>query len=161
MTRVLGIDPGTVRTGFGIVGRDGSRLRRVASGTVELGRAPLPQRLAHLHSELTRLIDNYTPTACAVEGLFQHRNARSALLLGHARGVCLLAAAAHGLDVVELAPATVKRSLTGNGAADKQQVGFMVARLLDDFSESAPDACDALAVAICLIETRKPLRLFG
>jgi crossover junction endodeoxyribonuclease RuvC len=157
--RVLGLDPGTAHTGFGIVARDGERLARVASGVLHLGSGTLPERLVLLHAELDRLIRSYAPTACAVEDLFHHRSARSALSLGHARGVCLLTAAQHGLVVSEYPPAVVKKALTGNGAAGKQQVAYMVSRILREEPEASDHASDALAAAICLLETSEPLRL--
>jgi crossover junction endodeoxyribonuclease RuvC len=159
--RVLGLDPGTARTGYGVVGLEHGRLVRFASGVVQLGRGPLAPRLATLHRELDRIIQTHKPTACAVEGLFHHRNPRSALLLGHARGVCLLVAAAHGLDVAEYPPATVKKAMTGHGGAEKHQVGFMVARRLGEEPQTAMDASDALAVAICRLEDERSLRVFG
>ncbi len=158
--RVLGLDPGTHCTGYGIVERDGDRLAHVASGVLRLGKGDLATRLAALHVGLEGLIDTWSPTACAVEDLFHHRSVRSALALGHARGVCLLAAAARGLDVVEYPPAVVKKSVTGHGGADKQQVAHMVARLLGVAEESEDHASDALAAAICLLEARQPLRVF-
>ena len=158
--RVLGLDPGTARTGYGVVGLENGRLVRHTSGVVKLGSGALAPRLATLHAELDRIIRAHAPTACAVEGLFHHRNARSALMLGHARGVCLFAAAAHGLEVAEYPPATVKKALTGHGAAEKHQVGLMVARLLGAEPESALDASDALAVAICRLEDERVLRVY-
>jgi crossover junction endodeoxyribonuclease RuvC len=101
----------------------------------------------------------YVPDSCAIEGLFHHRNARSALILGHARGVCLLGAAAHHVPVVEYAPASVKRAITGNGAADKQQVSDMVQRVLGFIATEALDETDALAVALCHLEAQRPLPL--
>jgi len=157
--RVLGLDPGTAHTGFGLVTRDGDRLVRLASGVLQLGSGTLAERLVRLHAGLERLIRTYTPTACAVEDLFHHRSARSALSLGHARGVCLLAAALHGLEVAEFAPSVVKKAVTGNGAARKQQVAYMVARILHEAEESSDHASDALAAAICMIEASVPLRL--
>jgi crossover junction endodeoxyribonuclease RuvC len=158
--RVLGLDPGTARTGYGIVDGGENGLRRVASGVVELGRGSLAERLVLLHAELERLIATYHPVACAIEGLFHHRNARSALLLGQARGVCLLAAARHGLAIAEYPPASVKKGMAGNGAAHKEQVAAMVTRLLGEELETAPDATDALALALCYLEERRPLHLF-
>ena len=158
--RVLGLDPGTSNTGYGVVCRDGDRLVRLAAGVIRLGSGSLATRLVFLHAELERLIATWSPVACAVEDLFHHRSARSALALGHARGVCLLAAAAHGLDVVEYQPAVVKKAVTGSGGADKQQVAFMVGRLLGVTPETSDHAADALAAAICLIEERQPLRVF-
>lgn len=158
--RVLGLDPGTSNTGYGIVGRDGDRLVRLAAGVIRLGGGPLAPRLVHLHTEIDRLIALWTPVACAVEDLFYHRSARSALALGHARGVCLLAAAARGLEIFEYQPAVVKKAVTGNGGADKQQVAAMVGRLLSAAPEASDHAADALAAAICLIEARQPLRVY-
>ena len=159
--RVLGLDPGTHKTGYGIVGlRDGNPLR-IASGVLELGSGSLEVRLRLLHEALLRVVSEHQPTACAVEGIFQHRNARSALVLGHARGVCLLAAALHNLEVVEYPPATIKRAIAGHGAAGKQNVGIMVARILQVPQEASEDASDALAVAICHLESHRPLRVYG
>jgi len=158
--RVMGLDPGTRKTGFGIVTlRDGNPVR-VASGVLRLGNGRLEERLGRLHEELLAVVAQHQPTACAVEGVFQHRNPRSALILGHARGVCLLAAALHNLEVVEYPPATIKRAITGHGAADKQSVGHMVARLLRVPPEASEDASDALAVALCHLESSRPLRVF-
>ena len=158
--RVLGLDPGTVHTGFGVVEEDGDRMVRVASGVIDVGSGILASRLVQLHGELERLIARWSPEACAVEDLFYHRSARAALALGHARGVCLLACAARGLEVIEYKPRAVKKAVTGNGAADKQQVASMVARLLGDDVESSDHASDALAAAICLLQARQPLRVF-
>jgi crossover junction endodeoxyribonuclease RuvC len=117
--------------------------------------------LATLHRELGRLFETYAPDSCATEGIFARINPRSAILLGHARGVCLLAAGLHGITVTEYAPATVKRAVTGHGAADKHRVGAWVAGVLG--CEVAPvlDESDALAVALCHLEAQRPLRLIG
>jgi len=157
--RVLGLDPGTQRTGYGCVDLEGDRATAVASGVLCLGPGPLATRLVRLHHELCRLIETHQPEACAVEGVFHHRNARSALVLGHARGICLLAAASHGLEVLEYSPARVKRALTGNGAADKQRVQFMVAHILGGEAGGDFDESDALAVALCHLEAVRPLRV--
>ena len=158
--RVLGLDPGTRKTGYGIVGMRNGNPLRIASGVLQLGNGSLEMRLGRLHEGLLRVVSEHQPTACAVEGVFQHRNARSALILGHARGVCLLAAALHNLEVVEYPPATVKRAITGHGAADKQSVGIMVARVLQVPQEASEDASDALAVALCHLESHRPLRVY-
>jgi crossover junction endodeoxyribonuclease RuvC len=157
--RVLGLDPGTERSGWGVVERDDAAWRRLASGIVRLGSGDLPARLVRLHTELERILTAYRPDGCAIEGLFHHRNARSALLLGHARGVCLLVAAAHGVPVTEYAPARVKNALVGHGAAGKEQVAAMVGRLLGFQSAATHDETDALALAICHLEAERPLRL--
>jgi crossover junction endodeoxyribonuclease RuvC len=157
--RVLGLDPGSERTGWGCVETGARQPCRTASGIVRLGTGPLPDRLLRLYRELERLFEVYRPDGCAVEGLFHHRNVQSALVLGQARGVCLLAAAAHGVPVVEYAPARVKRALTGNGAADKQQVGDMVRRVLGFEAQDEHDETDALAIALCHLEAQRPLPL--
>ena len=157
--RVLGLDPGTERTGWGCVdlGPDGPV--RLGSGVVHLGRGALAVRLARLHAELGRVFAAYSPDSCATEGVFARVNPRSALLLGHARGVCLLAAAVHGVDVAEYAPATVKRAIAGNGNADKRQVSAWVSGVLGFEPPAEFDESDALAVALCHLEAVRPLRL--
>ena len=158
--RVLGLDPGTERTGYGCVslGDDGPHYE--TSGVLHLGSGPLPERLARLASALDALFAAQRPASCAIEGLFHHRNARSALLLGHARGVCLLVAAQHGVPVLEYAPATVKLALTGHGAATKERVCSMVERVLGLApATDTLDETDALAVALCHLEAQRPLRL--
>jgi crossover junction endodeoxyribonuclease RuvC len=147
-------------TGYGIVGLHNGKPVRLAAGVLRLGTGSLEARLGRLHLGLTQIVAEHQPTACAVEGVFQHRNARTALILGHARGVCLLAAGLHSLDVVEYPPATVKLAITGHGAADKQRVALMVARLLNTAPEESEDASDALALALCYLESRRPLRVF-
>ena len=160
MVRVLGLDPGSERTGYGCIESDEDRPVRLASGVLHLGPGPLPQRLARLHAELCRIFESYAPESCAVEGLFHHRNARSALILGHARGVCLLVAASHGVEVAEYSPARVKRSITGHGAAEKARVQDMVSQVLGFEPGDALDETDALAVALCHLEAARPLRVF-
>lgn len=157
--RVLGLDPGSERTGYGCVEGDSDTPVRLASGVVRLGSGELPRRLARLHRELDRLFRAYRPDVCAVEDVFHHRNARSALRLGQARGVCLLAAAEHDVPVVEYAPARVKSAVVGHGAADKSTVGSMVARLLQFEPGGVFDETDALAVALCHLQADRPLRL--
>lgn len=157
--RVLGLDPGSRRTGWGVVELEGERPVCLGRDVVSLGDGPLGDRLAHLHRELTRVVSRYRPDACAVEGLFKHRNVRSALVLAHARGICLLAAASHGIPLIEYPPARVKRSVTGHGTAGKELVGAMVARVL---GAAAPeDAADALAVALCHLQNQRVLRVLG
>lgn len=147
---VLGIDPGTAALGYGIVERTGSRLRLVDAGCLQTPAAwPLPQRLLAIHRLVSDQIELHRPDIVAVERLFFSRNAQTAFAVGQARGVVLLAAAAAEVPVREATPNEVKTAVTGYGAADKDQVGRMVAVLLD--LESAPtpdDAADAVAVAI-------------
>ena len=149
--RVFGIDPGSERTGYGCVETDGRRLRLVASGAITAAAGdPFPDRLARIHRELSALLARTRPECVAVESVFHAVNARSALKLGHARGVALLAAVEAGCTVVEYSPAEVKRAVVGYGRADKRQVQQMVKLLLGlDKAPSPYDAADALAVAIC------------
>jgi crossover junction endodeoxyribonuclease RuvC len=149
---VLGVDPGSLRTGFGAVETDGRRHRLVEVGVLAPGpRLPLAEKLWHIHAGVARLIERLRPDALAVEDVFHAANTRTALVLGHVRGVVLLAGAQAGLPVHEYPPATVKQQVTGSGRAEKSQVAFMVTRLLDLPQEAAPgDATDALAVALCL-----------
>jgi crossover junction endodeoxyribonuclease RuvC len=147
---VLGLDPGLERTGWGVVKAHGSRLAHVASGCVVTRAAePLAARLAALHDGLLGVVAAHAPDTAAVEETFVNAGARSALRLGAARGVVLLAAARCGGEVGEYAPAVVKKSVVGTGGADKAQVAHMVRLLLPGACPDSPDAADALAVAIC------------
>jgi len=149
--RIFGIDPGSERTGYGCVETDGRRHRLVACGaiTAEAGDS-FPNRLAKIHRELKSLLSKFRPECVAVENVFHAVNARSALKLGHARGVAILAAVEAGCTVVEYTPAEVKRAVVGYGRADKRQVQQMIMLLLGLEKAPSPyDAADALAVAIC------------
>ncbi|HEX8025623.1 MAG TPA: crossover junction endodeoxyribonuclease RuvC [Candidatus Limnocylindrales bacterium] len=147
---VLGIDPGTAMLGYGIVERSGSRLRMVDVGCLETSASDtLPARLLQIHRVVTDLIELHRPDLLAVERLFFSKNAQTAFAVGQARGVVLLAGAAAGLPVREATPNEVKTAVTGYGAADKEQVGRMVATVLGLKAVPRPDdAADALAVAI-------------
>ncbi len=147
--KILGLDPGLQATGWGVIEADGNRLYHVANGTVRSRAAdPLSERLVQLHDALATVIADHRPGSAAVEETFVNTNAQSTLKLGHARGVVLLVAARAGLPVAEYAARLVKKALVGTGAADKAQVAAMVARLLPGCGPLAPDAADALAVAI-------------
>lgn len=149
---VLGIDPGTAVTGYGLVERrtDGS-LRLVECGVVRTSpRTPLPGRLREIFEGVGELITRHKPGAVAVEGVFFGKNARSAMILGHARGAVLLAASLQDLDVAEYPPAEVKDAVVGTGRATKDQVGFMTQKLLRLREPPRPeDAADGVAVALC------------
>ena len=149
--RIFGIDPGSGRTGYGCVETDGRRYRLVTCGAITLTAGDgFPQRLARIHRELSQLLSTCRPECVAVENLFHGVNARSALKLGHARGVAMLAAVEAGCDIVEYTPAEVKRAVVGYGRADKRQMQHMIKVLLGlDKAPSPHDAADALAVAIC------------
>src|SRR5512143_1705863 len=148
---VLGVDPGSLRTGYGAVETDGRRHRLIETGALAPGaRSTLPERLRHIHAGLEGLIARLHPNVLAVEDVFHAANVRTALVLGHVRGVVLLAGAEAGLPVHEYPPATVKQQVTGSGRAEKTQVAFMVTRMLQLPAPAAPgDATDALAVALC------------
>jgi crossover junction endodeoxyribonuclease RuvC len=148
--RILGVDPGTRCCGYGVVDDDGTRLRYVECGTIDLpARSPLHLRLAELGRTLTEVIRELRPEVVAVEDVFHGIDARAALKLGHARGVVLAAVGAAGLEVSGYPPATVKKSVTGRGGAPKTQVAAMVKVTLGLRRTPAADAADALAVAIC------------
>ena len=149
--RVFGIDPGSERTGYGCIESDGSRHRIVLSGAIRSSVSlSFPQKLLTIHTGLAALLLECRPDCVAIENLFHASNARSALKLGHARGVAMLAAVEAGLPVAEYTPAEIKRAVVGYGRAEKQQVQQMVKLLLGLASLPVPhDAADALAVAIC------------
>lgn len=148
---MLGIDPGLNATGYGVVEVDAVRVRIIAAGDIRPPRTqPLAQRLEHIHTALSELISRYHPEMVALEKLFTHHgHVTTATLMGHARGVACLAVQEHGLPLAEYPPTQVKRSLTGNGHASKEQVARMVGEWLRDTDPAwSVDATDALALAI-------------
>ncbi len=149
--RILGIDPGSRRCGYGVIERMGpGRVRYVECGVVEApATRPLPRRLVEISAGLREVIAELRPDAVAVEGVFHGKNARAALQLGHARGAVLVVCAEAELDVAEYAPATVKRMVAGSGRATKEQVQHMVRALCALAGSPRLDASDALAIAIC------------
>ena len=153
--KIFGIDPGSDRTGFGCIDSRGSRHRLIAYGAITApARATFPEKLTVIHTELAALLARHRPDCVAVENIFYARNVRSALKLGHARGVALLAAAEAGIAVVEYAPAEIKRAVVGYGRAEKPQVQQMIKLLLGLDQPPVPyDAADALAVAICHVHS--------
>ena len=155
---VLGIDPGTADTGYGIVESVGSRLRTLATGVIQTRADTAPeQRLAGIHGAVSELLDRHRPDALAIEELYFGVNVRTAFAVGQARGVVLLAAGQRRLPTRSYTPQQVKGAVCGHGRADKQQVARMVARLLGLTTAPASDhAADALAVAICDLN-RAPL----
>ena len=154
--RIFGIDPGSDRTGYGCIETDGRRHHLIACGAITSApRDSFPHRLARIHRELAALIATHQPSCVAVEGLFHAANARSALKLGHARGVAILAAVEAGCEVVEYTPAEIKRAVVGYGRAEKHQVQQMIKLLLGLARVPTPhDAADALAVAVCHLHSR-------
>lgn len=146
---ILGVDPGSVRTGWGVIELAGNRLRGIAAGIVEAGsKDPFEVRLKRVHQGICEVIETYTPTEMAVEDVFFAHNARSALKLGQARGVVLLAGAQADLPIGSYAPALVKRSVAGRGRASKQQIAQIVCAMLGFRKLPGLDATDALAIAI-------------
>lgn len=161
--KVFGIDPGSERTGYGCVETDGQRHALVACGAITApAGAPFPERLHFIHLSLGRLLSECRPDCVAIENLFHAANVRSALKLGHARGVAMLAAVECGVAVAEYSPAEVKRAIVGYGRAEKGQVQQMIKLLLGLDRLPAPhDAADALAVAICHVHHAAHARLVG
>jgi len=153
--RVLGIDPGSSATGYGVVDGERGEFLLVECGVVR----PRPgdsfaERLLLIHEGVLSVIDRHEPDCLAIEGVFYRENARTAVVLAHARGVALLAGAARGLPVLEYAPAEIKKSIVGTGRAKKDQVGYMVQKLLGLVTPPSPaDAADACAVALCHLLT--------
>jgi crossover junction endodeoxyribonuclease RuvC len=147
----LGIDPGTAVTGYGVVSFDGRTATLVECGVIRtLARDPLASRLHDIHAGVAELIERHQPDVVAVEDVFYARNVRTTIVLGHARGVILLAAQQASLSIREYPPAEIKKAITGTGAATKEQVQFMVARLLRLKTAPQPaDAADGVAAALC------------
>jgi crossover junction endodeoxyribonuclease RuvC len=153
--RIFGIDPGSERTGYGCIESAGSRHRLVTCGSLAApGGAAFPDKLMVIHAGLTALLARHQPACVAIEGIFYARNVRSALKLGHARGVALLAASEAHLPVIEYSPAEIKRAVVGYGRAEKNQIQEMVRLLLGLEAPPSPhDAADALAIALCHAHT--------
>jgi crossover junction endodeoxyribonuclease RuvC len=153
--RILGVDPGLRNTGWGLIEQSGSRLLYLACGSIRTGTGvDLAERLALIHRELTRLIEERLPVEGAVEETFVNRDPQSALKLGQARGVALAALALGGLRVAEYSANLIKKTVVGVGHAEKEQVAMMVRMLLPQSEARTPDAADALAVAICHAQHR-------
>lgn len=153
--RILGLDPGLRRTGWGVISAEGSRLTHIAHGVIAPTETlPFAERLLVLLEGIEAVIAAHSPHEAAVEETFMNNNAASALKLGHARAMALVAPARAGLVVAEYAATVVKKSVVGTGGADKTQVGFMIRRLLPTAGETTADAADALAVAIAHAHAR-------
>jgi crossover junction endodeoxyribonuclease RuvC len=159
--RIFGIDPGSHRTGYGCIDHGGSGHRLIVCGAIATpARASFPEKLRVIHAELAKLLSTCRPECVAVESVFHARNVRSALKLGHARGVAILAAAQAGFSVVEYTPTEIKRAVVGYGRAEKHQVQQMIKLLLGlDAVPTPHDAADALAVALCHAHSLAPAGL--
>ena len=155
MTVILGIDPGSRKTGFGLIRVERNQAYYVSSGTIRLPvKEALGARLRVLFESLSEIIDTYQPTVAAIESVFMAKSADSALKLGHARGAAMVACVIKDLDVYEYAARQIKQSVVGTGAANKQQVQHMVTALLGLSAEPAEDAADGLAAALCYCHTQ-------
>ncbi len=154
---MIGVDPGLSITGFGILDYKGGQIRTVAFGTIKPPvKESLANRLEYLNSHMTELLEKFEPNDFAIEDTFFSQNVKSALLLGQARGVLLLAAASKGIPTMDYAPRKVKQSVVGNGAADKKQVQYMVQQILGMKEPPKPlDVSDALAIGLCHINQNK------
>ena len=151
--RILGIDPGTRITGYGVIETNGQNIEPVAYGCIQLAKLDFPNKVAHLISELRDLIEQYQPSVAAIEEVFVHKNPQSALKLGQARGIIFSALSLSGLVWAGYTPREVKQAVVGYGAAQKDQVQHMIQALLKLPSQPASDAADGLAIAICHAHT--------
>lgn len=148
MRRILGIDPGSRITGYGVIESDGKKSIHIASGCIRLGQGELPERLGEIYRVVTQVITDYAPTEMAVEEVFVSKNPSSALKLGHARGAAVCAGVMAGLKISEYTPRRIKQTVVGTGAADKEQVQHMTKLILHIKEKMTADQSDALAVAI-------------
>src|SRR3974390_2104816 len=149
LIRILGIDPGLRRTGWGVVDVEGNRLVFIACGSVATNeRMSLPERLVAIHEGLVRVVDDFRPDEAAVEATFVNKDAAATLKLGQARGIALLVPARAGVNVAEYAPNLVKKNLVGAGHGEKAQIRMMIGVLLPKADPQSEDAADALAIAV-------------
>lgn len=159
---IIGIDPGSRHTGYGIVEGNGNRLRHIASGTIRLpARAPFPERLKTIYGELAALIEAHEPLSMAVEDVFFAKNVKSALRLGQARGAAILAGVNTGLPIHEYSALQVKQAVVGYGKAGKDQVTQMIQHLFGMRAALEANAADALAVAVCHLHTQSVQSLWA
>jgi crossover junction endodeoxyribonuclease RuvC len=157
--KVIGIDPGTRKMGYGIVESSGSRLIHIDNGAISTSsKAPLAERLKDIYDGISQIIEEYRPDAVSIEDIFYSKNVKSAMKLAHARGVAILAGANKDLDIFEYTPTAIKSAVVGFGRAEKKQVQQMVKTLLNLPEVPQEDAADALAAAICHINTAGTIR---
>ena len=161
MSIVLGIDPGSLITGYGIIEVHANQFNYVDSGCVRTQAKNIMQRLKIIHQGLQKIIQQHLPTEAAIEQVFMHANPGSALKLGQARGAAIVAVVENNIPISEYSARQVKQAITGTGSADKRQVQHMVKTLLNLPRSPQADAADALAIAICHINTQRNLPLMG
>ena len=157
MAIILGVDPGSRKTGFGVIQSTGDKCEYLASGVIRVENYPFAERLQHIFQSLQTIIEQQLPQVMVVEQVFMAGNAASALKLGHARGAAIVAGATAGLEICEYSARQIKQAVVGSGAADKHQVQHMVTSLLNLSAVPAEDAADALAAALCHAHTRRNL----
>ena len=153
--RILGIDPGSRLTGFGVLDCEGDRASYVASGSVNSVDGEFPERLKMIFRSVSEIVAEYRPDVVAVESVFMHKNAGSALKLGHARSAAICATFELDLTVFEYAPREIKQAIVGTGAATKEQIQHMIKQMLQLDGDPSPDAADALAAALCHANQRR------
>ena len=159
MTVILGIDPGSRVTGYGIIRENNRKLEYIDSGCIRTSSTILSTRLLEIFNGICELMDTYHPDQVSIEQVFMHKNPNSALKLGHARGVAMVACASHRVEINEYAAREIKQSVVGFGAASKVQVQHMVVKILQLSNTPQADAADALAAAICHSHTRRLRRM--
>lgn len=158
-TIILGIDPGSIRTGFGVIYSEKNNLSHIAHGTIHAKGNDVPARLHYIHRELCEIIAKHQPHEAAIENVFMQINFQSALKLGQARGAALIALAHHALPISEYSAREIKKTAVGYGAASKEQIQFMVRAQLKLTINPQADAADALAIAICHAQQRIPITI--
>lgn len=159
--RILGIDPGSRLTGFGVLDCDGDKARYVASGSINSIDGEFPDRLKMIYRAVGEIVTEYHPDVVAVESVFMHKNAGSALKLGHARSAAICATFSEEVRVFEYAPREIKQAVVGSGAATKEQIQHMIRHMLALDGDPSPDAADALAAALCHANQRLLQRALG
>ena len=157
MTLILGIDPGSIKTGFGVISHQQGRSEYVASGIIRLPKLAMPERLKVIFDSVTEIVQQYSPDELSIEEVFMARDAKAAIKLGQARGVAIVACVNHSMPVYEYAAKSIKQAVVGTGSADKIQVQHMVKSLLKLPAAPKEDAADALAAALCHAHTQQSM----
>jgi crossover junction endodeoxyribonuclease RuvC len=157
MALILGIDPGSIKTGFGIISHEGGRSEYLTSGVIRLPRTSLPERLKVIHDSVAEIVEQYCPQELAIEEVFLARDAKAAIKLGQARGAAIVACVNKDMPVYEYAAKSIKQAVVGTGSADKAQVQHMVKSLLKLPAAPSEDAADALAAALCHAHTHQSM----
>jgi crossover junction endodeoxyribonuclease RuvC len=157
MTVILGIDPGSIKTGFGVISHIGGRSEYITSGIIRLPKISLPERLKVIFDSVEEIVEQYSPQELAIEEVFMARDAKAAIKLGQARGAAIVACVNHSLPVFEYAAKSIKQAVVGTGNADKEQVQHMVKSLLKLPAAPKEDAADALAAALCHAHTQQSM----